>query len=216
MEKRNKKINNSFPVLANALYHLYAIKILRNLIIKIVAKIEGGQFCSVTLRRIASAYHNVNVGMYSYGSCFSFDRMPPGTKIGRYCSLAEGVVFIIGNHPIERKSTHPFFYNPAYHYVDECLIQKSTIEVGNDVWIGYNAIILPSVKRIGDGAVIGAGSIVTKEVPPFAVVVGNPAKIIKYRFSNDKIAEIIKSAWWDQDIHDIPKEDFIKFLVSFQ
>ena len=85
------------------------------------------------------------------------------------------------------------------------MINRTTTVIGNDVWIGQNVIILPSVSVIGNGAVIGAGSIVTKNVPPFAIVAGNPAKIMKYRFSDDIINRIEQSAWWDKSIEDLKK-----------
>lgn len=73
---------------------------------------------------------------------------------------------------------------------------KGTIEIGNDVWIGTSAVILSGVK-IGHGAVVAAGSLVTKNIPPYAIVGGNPAKIIKYRFNEDKIKELLEMNWWD-------------------
>ena len=80
---------------------------------------------------------------------------------------------------------------------------KKTI-VENDVWIGYGAIVLDGIK-ISNGAIIGAGSIVTKDIPPYAIAVGIPAKIIKYRFDNNKIDKLIKSSWWDNDPYEIKK-----------
>lgn len=144
--------------------------------------------------------------MYSYGSCFSPQYIPSGTEIGRYCSFAQNVYIFNGNHPLKNKSMHPFFYNPKFKYVDRDMIPRKKLIIGNDVWIGFNAIILPSVSKIGNGAVIGAGSVVTKDVPPFAVVAGNPAKIIKFRFSESKIQEITKSAWWNKNINELEKE----------
>jgi virginiamycin A acetyltransferase len=208
----NKQTKSPLSYLTNLFYHLYSIKPLRKIIIKVISKLEGGEFYSVTLRRIASSYHNVQVGMYSYGSCFIFRNIAPGTEIGRYCSFADGVTIFNGNHPLENKSMHPFFYNPRCKYVTKDMIARTRLIIGNDVWIGHNAIILPSVKAIGDGAVIGAGSVVTKDVLPFAVVTGNPAKIIKYRFSEDKMREIMKSAWWDKNIEEIKQKEFVDFL----
>jgi acetyltransferase-like isoleucine patch superfamily enzyme len=110
------------------------------------------------------------------------------------------------------KSLHPFFYNPSLGYVDELLVNRTKLAVENDVWIGQNVIILPSVSKIENGAVIGAGSVVTKNVPPFAVVVGNPAKVIKYRFSREIINQIIISEWWKQSINELNKTEFKNFL----
>jgi virginiamycin A acetyltransferase len=208
----DKQTQSPLSFLTTIFYHLYSIKPLRKIIIKVISKVEGGQFYSLTLRRIASSYHDVKIGMYSYGACFIFRNIAPGTEIGRYCSFADGVTIFNGNHPLENKSTHPFFYNPGCKYVTKDMIARTRLIIGNDVWIGHNAIILPAVKTIGDGAVIGAGSVVTKDVPPFAVVAGNPAKIIKYRFTGDKIKEIIDSAWWNKDIEEIKHNEFSDFL----
>lgn len=118
--------------------------------------------------------------------------------IGKYCSVAEGVRFILsGEHNHQSVSTFPF----VDRYTKKKLSYKDThtkgpIEVGNDVWIGFNALILSGVK-IGDGAVIGAGSVVATDVPPYAIVVGNPCHVKKYRFSEMQIAMLLRIAWWN-------------------
>lgn len=168
-----------------------------------IRKLEGGEMLSKTLRRIFRDYHGIEVGLYSYGGCFDSLCFNAFTKIGRYCSFAAGVCRFNGNHPMTFRSMHPYFYNPYYHYVQDEKISRSEIEIGNDVWVGQNALILPSVRRIGDGAVIGAGAVVTKDVPDFAVVAGNPAKVVKYRFSAETIDRIKRDAWWDKDIEEL-------------
>ncbi len=196
----------------NILYTLYKIQNsrLRKYILRLVKKVDGGEFYSVTLRRIYAKYHEVEVGLYSYG-CFDITRINAFTKIGRYCSFAEGVCAFSGNHPLDFISTHPFFYNPSLGYVKDEKIKRSYLEIGNDVWVGRNAIITPSVSRIGNGAVIGAGAVVTKDVPDYAVVVGNPAQIIKYRFSEQKIKKLLDTKWWNKSIEELEQnlEDFI-------
>jgi acetyltransferase-like isoleucine patch superfamily enzyme len=114
---------------------------------------------------------------------------------------------------MELISMHPFFYSPDFGYVQEELVRRSELVIGNDVWVGQNTILLPSVKRIGDGAVIGAGSVVTRDVPDFAIVVGNPAKVIRYRFSKETQLKIKASKWWDKDIRDL---DLDKFAVPVE
>ena len=200
-------------ILSNILYKLYVFRIrkLRDIILRVVARIEGGQMLSPTLRHIFSDYHQVEIGLYSYGGCFEPHAIALFTKIGRYCSFAENVCVLGGNHPLEFKSMHPFFYNPAFGYVEKELISRNKLIIGNDVWVGYNAIIVPSVKSIGNGAVIGTGAVVTKDVPDFAIVAGNPAKVIKYRFTEKAIRRIKSSQWWDKDIEEL-KEDFQEFL----
>ncbi len=112
------------------------------------------------------------------------------------------------------KSMHPYFYNPILGFVDQELIHRSELVIGNDVWVGQNVIILPRVTRIGDGVVIGAGSIVTKDVPDFAIVAGNPAQIRKYRFSDKTIEKIKDQQWWNKSIEELKvnMEDFIQPL----
>lgn len=189
-------------MISRILYKLYRIKRLRSLVTSTIKRIEGGDYYSVTLRRIFRDYHNIDVGLYSYG-CFNSSRINGLTKIGRYCSFAEGVCIFNGNHPLHYQSLHPFFYNPSLGYVKEEKIERRKIEIGHDVWVGRNAIITPSVRKIGNGAVIGAGSVVTKDVSDFAVVAGNPARIIKFRFDSETIAAINQSQWWLRDIKDI-------------
>ncbi len=199
-------------ILSKLFYKLYATrkKKLRNIVLRAVARIEGGVMVSSTLRRIFLDYHQIEIGLYSYGSCFNPCAIASFTKIGRYCSFADGVRIFNGNHPLEFKSMHPFFYNPVFGYVQKELIARSQLTIGNDVWIGHNAIILPRVKSIGDGAVIGAGAVVTKNVPDYAVVVGNPARVVKYRFSEETRLKIKSSKWWDKDI-----EELLKVLEGF-
>ena len=141
--------------------------------------------------------------------------------IGKFCSISHGVKIGLGPHPLNFFSTSPVFYEPYRGFVDKQLYNefedKGYTEIGNDVLIGANAIILAGVK-VGNGAVIGAGSIVTKNVPPYAVVAGNPAKVIKYRFSDEIIEKLENLKWWDLDVNCILKyqkyfddiENFIK------
>lgn len=137
---------------------------------------------------------NIKVGKHSYGPLQVYDwgTDGEGLKIGNFVSIADGVKFILGgNHKYNTLSTYPFntiFYNGD---VNKDLESKGIIEIEDDVWIGLNSIILSGVK-IGKGAIIGAGSVVTKDVPPYAIVVGNPGKIVKYRFSEDIIEKLIK------------------------
>ncbi|MEN6433531.1 MAG: CatB-related O-acetyltransferase [Smithella sp.] len=168
---------------------------------------------SKTLRAIFHDYH-LDIGMYSYGGCFDVSNIPPGTVIGRYCSFSRHVYILSGNHPLSNKSMHPFFYNPHFGYVADLSITRTKLVIENDVWIGQNAIILPSVNKIENGAAIAAGAVVTKNVPPFAVVAGNPAKIIKYRFPQEVIDDLLRTAWWNKDIDEIRnnRSEFESFL----
>ena len=203
-------------MLSKLLFRLYSLEIrkLRKIILALVTRLEGGQVYSETLRKIFTYYHKIEIGKYSYGGCFDSYAIAPFTKIGRYCSFAAGVRVFNGNHPLEFKSMHPFFYNPALGYVQKELIPRTRLIIGNDVWVGHNVLITPNVKSIGDGAAIGSGAVVTKDVPDYAVVAGNPAKIIRYRFSEKKMLETKASKWWEKDIDELREsiEEFTRPL----
>jgi acetyltransferase-like isoleucine patch superfamily enzyme len=151
--------------------------------------------------------NNSELGSFSY---VGKNCLIQNTIIGKYCSIANNVSIGLGKHPTKHFTTSPLFYkrNNTFkiNLVDKDLEfseYKKTI-VENDVWIGYGAIVLDGIK-ISNGAIIGAGSIVTKDIPPYAIAVGIPAKIIKYRFDNNKIDKLIKSSWWDNDPYEIKK-----------
>ena len=126
-------------------------------------------------------------------------------KIGKFCSIACGAKFIFtsANHALGSLSTYPF---PIFFEewgldpkdISSAWYNKGDIEVGNDVWIGFEAVILSGVK-IGDGAIIGARAVVTKDVEPYAIVGGVPAKPIRKRFDDETIEKLMKLRWWDMD-----------------
>jgi len=145
-----------------------------------------------------------------------------GSRIGKYCSIAHGLKFSFrGKHDYTLVTTYPFvaFYekwkqnNRIYKNgkIDESKICPEPIIIENDVWIASNVIIKQGV-RVGNGAVVAMESLVTKDVPPYAIVGGNPAKIIKYRFSQKQINELLKIAWWDWD--DATVKKFLPLLLS--
>jgi acetyltransferase-like isoleucine patch superfamily enzyme len=187
------------------LYGLFKRASIRRLIEILVLKSEGGGHYSLTIRRIFSKYHNVEIGMYSRGALHC-KNLPPGTKIGRYCSIFPTLRIFSGNHPMNVKSTHAFFYNPLLGRVETDIIERTQLIIGNDVWIGHNAIILSTVSSVGDGAVIGAGAVVHQDVPPYAVVVGNPARTVRYRFSDQTIQALLESKWWNKSVEELRLE----------
>jgi len=148
--------------------------------------------------------------------------------IGKFCALAEGVTFIMNgaNHKISGFTTYPFGifqsgWEAAIPQMGDLPYKGDTV-VGNDVWIGYKSLFMPGI-HIGDGAIIAAKSVVTKDVPPYAVVGGNPAKIIKMRFDEEVINVLLQLKWWDWDKEKITKNleilikndlNLLKTLVS--
>jgi acetyltransferase-like isoleucine patch superfamily enzyme len=104
------------------------------------------------------------------------------------------------------KSTHALFYNPEFGYIEKDSLTRTHLTIGSDVFIGHNAILLPTVKTIGHGAIIGAGAVVHKDIPPYAVVVGNPARIVRYRFSKPTIDDLLAERWWEKPFDEIKQE----------
>ena len=163
-------------------------------------------------------YRGCKVGRYTYGYRQLLADFPIAESIGRYCSI-NGTARIWNNHPLECVTTHPFLDEFPFLTLDnferhERLIQKygrfrnnaayqnseirenKPVVIGNDVWIGGNVSILPGVT-IGDGAIIAAGAVVTKDVEPYAIVGGVPARRIRYRFSREVIDRLLRIKWWE-------------------
>ncbi len=174
----------------------------RDLLLRYIGKREGGEIYSPTLREIFRVHHGVEIGMYTHGGCFRPFAFGRDTTIGRYSSVAATAFAATDNHPMHLKSMHGFFFNPALGVVDEPS-EFSPLSIGNDVWLGHNSIIMPGVSRIGDGAVVAAGAVVNKDVPPYAVVVGNPARVVRFRFTPDTIERLLQERWWELDLDEI-------------
>jgi acetyltransferase-like isoleucine patch superfamily enzyme len=151
------------------------------------------------LRRLFRERYDIDVGYYSYG-CFDRWRMPGPMTVGRYCSIAGTVRVAPRNHPTSALTTHPVLYEPQFGLVDADLPPAERLTIEDDVWIGHNVVILPGCKSIGRGAVIGAGAVVTRNVAPYSIVAGNPARPIRQRFSPDLIVRIEASRWWELDV----------------
>ncbi|MBL4932243.1 CatB-related O-acetyltransferase [Clostridium paridis] len=130
--------------------------------------------------------------------------------IGKFCSIACGTKFIMNgaNHTLSSLATYtfPIFYEDwaGISNVTEAWDNKGDITIGNDVWIGFEAVIMPGVK-IGDGAIIGTRALVTKDVPPYTIVGGVPAKEIRKRFNTSVIEDLLKIKWWNWDVEKISK-----------
>ncbi|SDQ00095.1 Acetyltransferase (isoleucine patch superfamily) [Mucilaginibacter sp. OK268] len=173
---------------------------------------------SVKLYSIYKLY-NVKVGDYTY---IAPNSNITDTTIGKFCSIGPNLVCGLGIHPTNGISTAPMFYsNYKQNGITLCKEDKITenlpVSIGHDVFIGANVTILGGVT-IGDGAVIGAGAVVSKNIPPYAIAVGTPIKIVKYRFDEDKVKELLKIKWWDWEEDKLPlvekyifnTDDFLK------
>ena len=131
-------------------------------------------------------------------------------RLGKFCALARGVRFIMNgaNHQMNGVSTYPFYifgneWESVMPKADDIPYKGDTV-VGNDVWIGYDAIIMPGVK-ISDGAIIAASSVVGSDVPPYSIVGGNPAKLIRMRFADSIVQELLEIRWWDWSVEKITR-----------
>ncbi|MFM7052531.1 MAG: CatB-related O-acetyltransferase [Planctomycetota bacterium] len=175
------------------------------------ARIEGGLMRSATLRREFIARRGAVLGAWSFCDGRSLREIPPRVVIGRYCSIGPRVLIANQNHPIARLSSSAAFYDPAMGFVGtQTLAPRGVTVIGHDVWIGANASILPGCRKIGHGAVIGAGAVVTHDVPALAIVVGNPARVIGERYSESIGRQWLGSRWWTlapQEICDVGARD---------
>ena len=152
-----------------------------------------------------------NFGEYSYAAPITPFNWGENTyyTVGKFCSIANNLSIILGgNHRVDWISTYPFMsftHNfPNANNIQGHPATKGNVIIGNDVWIGMHVTIMSGVI-IGDGAVIGAHSVVAKNIPPYAIAVGNPAKVVKYRFDTNTIEQLMKLQWWNWPIEKIRK-----------
>ncbi|MBQ6023719.1 MAG: CatB-related O-acetyltransferase [Clostridia bacterium] len=167
---------------------------------------------------------NVTVGDFTYIADADFEShvthhypwIGDRLIIGRFCQIATGVEFMMNgaNHQMNAVSTFPFYTLEGWDMeppeMKDLPIKGDTV-IGNDVWIGQNALILPGV-HVGDGAIIGANSVVSKDVSPYTVVAGNPARVIRNRFDDELTGLLLRFRWWDKEIEEINR--LIPLLTS--
>ncbi|WP_018476550.1 CatB-related O-acetyltransferase [Pontibacter roseus] len=156
---------------------------------------------------------NIIVGDYTYyddledphnfekNVLYHFDFIGDKLRIGRFCAIASGAKFIMngGNHETAPISSYPFaIFGNGWEKINDgaAYPHKGDTVVENDVWIGYEAVLMPGV-RIGNGAIVATKAVVTKDVPDYAIVAGNPAQVVKMRFAPDKVEKLLQIAWWD-------------------
>lgn len=165
-------------------------------------------------KRLRQRYPQYQIGKGSYGD-LKIHSWDESTKfeMGAYCSIADGVqVFLGGEHRADWVSTYPFsVFWPSAQTCTGHPASKGDVIVGNDVWIGTEAIILSGV-RIGNGAIIGARAVVTKDVPAYAIVAGNPARIVRKRFDDSTVERLQNIQWWNWDANLI--EAFLPLMLA--
>jgi acetyltransferase-like isoleucine patch superfamily enzyme len=159
----------------------------RSIADKLVVRLYRNENESLALRAYFRRHYGIDIGLYSFGA------------FGRYCSIARNVRFIDANHPLHSLSSHPYFYEPRLGVIADDRLELRPQIVEDDVWIGHNATITPGCHIIGRGAVIGAGAVVTADVPRYAVVMGMPGRVTRMRFDADTIALLEASEWWTLD-----------------
>ena len=152
--------------------------------------------------------NNCTISSYTY---IGSNCMVQNATIGSYCSIARDTFIGLGIHPLDRFSTASLFYrrnnpfNKALPVTYEKVEEYKPVLIGNDVWVGARATIMDGVT-IGHGAVVAAGAVVTKDVPAYAIVGGVPAKVLKYRFPEDVVDELLAEKWWEWDLEKIVKQ----------
>ena len=161
------------------------------------------RFDRLTLKHLAADIKRYKwiIGDHTYGTPTILEKACAKLHIGKFCSIAGGVIISLGNHRLDGVTTYPFatlanFWPSLKNFSQNDHFTNGDVFIGNDVWIGYGATILSGIT-IGDGAVIGAQSVVTKDVPPYAVYAGNPSKLIKSRLAEQEINALLRIKWWD-------------------
>ncbi len=172
----------------------------------------------------AVAYAPAFIGGFTYVNVGAV--VFPHVRIGKFCSIGRNVQIGAARHPVEFLSSHPFQFSPALFnrvpgypalQTEKWRFHEPTT-VGNDVWLGTNCVIVAGVK-IGDGAVVGAGAVVTKDVAPYEIVGGVPARRIRLRFDEDKVSRLLKTRWWDlplDSLKDIPFGNIDQAITSIE
>ena len=169
---------------------------------------NGGYAYSQAIRTYYQEHYGLEIGYGTFGGCWSNSSLYwKGIKIGNYCSFANELYVATANHPMNLFTTHPVAYCQAYGALPEAQdIVSQGLTIGHGVWIGQRVLIMAGCRKIANGAIIGGGAVVTHDVPPYAVVAGNPAKIIRYRYDEGTIRKLEETKWWLKDKESLKKE----------
>lgn len=201
--------------------------------LKVTGGYKLGQDVQIETEVIAERYSTMPRGNFLQMGAFSYCRtskLPVWTRVGRYCSIANDVHVMGIDHPVDRISTHVFafreytcrFAEKEFGKVlpvpDFQVNREDPVQIGNDVWIAQGVLLKAGVT-VGHGAIVAAGSVVVKDVPPYAIVGGVPAKVIRYRFDEATVECLLKSRWWDYnyaDFGDLKIENVPAFLDALE
>jgi virginiamycin A acetyltransferase len=182
-----------------------------------IAAPDGTVITNTVYLQNVITHPRIQIGAYSYASNFTpqsdwaqtlapylFPISKEKLAIGKFCQFAHGTRFITSsaNHPVDGFSTYPFRVFRRETMIDYINLPSRDTVVGNDVWIGHDAIIMPGVT-IGSGAIIASGAVVMKDVAPYTIVGGNPAQVIRQRFSDEIVSHLLEIKWWDWPIDKI-------------
>ena len=203
VEQARRLLDRARSPLSPVLRRLYRFRGLRRTVRDLCRRLEGGPLFSDTLRDILREFHGAEIGRYSYGPVLDPGVIPRGSRVGAYCSIGPDLIVYRRNHPVERPSLHPFFYSHHGGFLDHDTIEENAdnpLEIGNDVWIGGRVVILPGCRSIGNGAVLAAGAVVARDVAPYTIVGGVPARPLRTRFDEETIAALERSRWWERSI----------------
>lgn len=165
-------------------------------------RLEGDRRLGDIGRYVSERFYGFAVGKFAYRYEQFWYRGVNLESIGAFTSLAPEITITGMNHPLDYVTTSPIVYLEARGFVDQDVPERmnprknNRVRIGNDVWIGQNVTILPGVS-IGDGAVVGAGSVLTRDIPPYAIVAGNPAQVLRRRFDEETAAKLLEIRWWD-------------------